>query len=231
MREAGYVEGSEGVATWDFSVMLGEFGKYWDLNRPVLFEKSPNEMMQVDVVRENLKSVKIPEIMEQQGIKQLKRAYIILWRPICLTSISSHALKDLDQVGPEEIARRERFDMKQMVRNYEYLKARGEPVLVVSLADLMWNPSRNLQRLEQFLPCLGKLDLNFVPKMGEDVVEGNSWKADGSVSSFGASIDPSPFYNVAKQECVPEADLFLALPQIIEQEDAHEAAAKLQSLS
>merc|ERR1711924_500634 len=87
------------------------------------------------------------------------------------------------------------------VDHHHWLLREGETVLVINLADLMWRPWRTRERIQNFMPCLGELDVDYVPKLGDDLVIGNLWKADGSARAFGETIDPSSFYDVESQTC------------------------------
>merc|ERR1719183_793575 len=125
MSALGFGKGSTGVKTWNFQTMLDEYSKYWDLKRPVLFEKSPNEMLEVPHVRHQLMSTKLPSRMAAAGITTLKRAYVLLWRPVCLSNISSHALGDIDDFGAVDYASREKVNLRRMVLMHKFLQKKG----------------------------------------------------------------------------------------------------------
>merc|ERR1712070_576557 len=128
--------------------------------------------------------------------------------------------EDMEEMGIDEFARSEKRRLRILQKAHQYLKDQGEPILVVSLADLLWNPMRNKRRLEQYMPCLGELDPNFVPKNGTDIFPGNHWKAEGSVTSYGARTDPTGAYDRESGLCETEADILTVLP-----DDEHKIAA------
>lgn len=57
------------------------------------------------------------------------------------------------------------------------------------------------------MPCLGELNLDFEPKLGTNIFEGNEWKVQGSVEAYGKQRDPDLFvYDVDEPRCNSEID-------------------------
>ena len=70
-------------------------------------------------------------------------------------------------------------------------RAAARPVLLVSLAELLWRPTRFEQLLAAFAPCLGRVDLSFHPRLGRDIYPENHFgHVDGSLRGYGESKDP-----------------------------------------
>merc|ERR1719162_1289383 len=93
--------------------------------------------------------------------------------------------------------------LETQVRAHRYLRKQGVPIIVVSMADLIWRPSRTTKRMRHFMPCLGKLDADFEPTLGKEVLPSNMWKARGSVKTFGMQVDPHSLgYNLPRNTCV-----------------------------
>jgi len=218
------------VEAWDISDMLKAYSKYWDLNRPVVFDKSPKQMMDVEYVRDGLVHARLPHTMAARGITELKRAYLMLWRPVCMAHLSRHARRSMQQMGKAAYAKAELEYYKTFVQKHKYLVEKGEHILVVSVGELVWRPQRTQKRIEKFLPCMGELDMNYVPKLHRDIYNGNDWKAHGSVISFGEHVNPEQFYDVKTGQCLGENDLFQRLNPP-GQEEAREAVAYLERFS
>ena len=70
-------------------------------------------------------------------------------------------------------------------------RASARPVLLVSLADALWRPERFTQAIDTFAPCLGGVDLTFVPTLGVDIFPENRFEhVEGSIRSYGQAKDP-----------------------------------------
>ena len=44
--------------------------------------------------------------------------------------------------------------------------------------------------MKRFAPCIGNVDLNFVPELGVDISEANKLKIEGSIISYGQAVTP-----------------------------------------
>jgi len=185
--------------------LLPRYAEYWDMSKPVLFEKGPRGMYD-KVLRE------YPEIQKEQkeqakglmdaGFGDLSLAYIIMWRPVCMSVLSSHARIELKK-DPLKFARDELEWFEDLVKSHKYLTAREIPVLVTSLGDMMWNEKYSRPRMLEFVPCVGEIDFDYVPQKGTDIFPGNEWKAEGSLRSFGKSVNPKECcgYDVVRKAC------------------------------
>jgi len=186
--------------------LLPRYAKYWDMSKPVLFEKGPRGMYD-KIIRE------WPEIdkelkeegpkLDKLGFGTLKKAYIMMWRPICLSLLSSHARDDLE-ADPKKFAQDELQWLEDLVASHKYLLDKGEPMMVLNMADLLWKTDYAKNKLETFTPCVGELNFDYVPKMGKDIYEENEWKAEGSVKAFGESVDPWDCcgYSLEENQCM-----------------------------
>lgn len=213
---------------------LYPYSMVWNLSRPVLFDKLPGyggDSLQQYYVAPWL-TEDIPPKMREAGIEKIKLAYVQMWRPMCLAQMSTHAVEEIVTKGAREYARHELGFLENATSNYHQLRKLGFPVLVVSLADMLWNQDFMQKRLEAFLPCLGGLDFDFVPQVGEHLSQCNMWKAAGSVKSFGASMDPLDNfgYDAKSGACRGRSDLFQLLPEQ-ERRRAYKLASELQHLS
>lgn len=199
---------------WDYKDYLGKTSACWNLHRKVFFHKfmlgdsCPSVMLheydtcRTDVVNHlhsALSNVELPQAMVSRGIQHITPVYIFLWRPLCLAQLSTHVARLLEKYLIEKVAMQEIMFIEQMMSSHRGLTEQGVPVLVVSLADLIWNPERNRRRLQEFLPCLGELDMDFVPS--HNIIEGNMFKADGSVKDYGEHVSPKEIYDLEAGKC------------------------------
>lgn len=176
-----------GIARYDITKMLAAYSRYWNLSREVLFDKSPNLLLNVQQVYDMLKKTPLPRRMLQAGITSLNVAYVMMWRPLCLIQLSRHAA----HLTPKAAARRTLKAYETHVYHHQWALRRKLPILVINLGKLIWEPVRQARRLRHFAPCLGPMNPGYVPQLGIDIFEGNFWKADGSILAFGRSVDPA----------------------------------------
>mmetsp|Transcript_68703 Transcript_68703/g.129648 ORF Transcript_68703/g.129648 Transcript_68703/m.129648 type:complete len:296 (+) Transcript_68703:73-960(+) len=176
------------------------WSKYWDLSRPLLLKKSLFDVMRhsvVDTHRAYLSMVAdgLPRRMQRASIDGLRFAYIVLWRPICISKMSSNF-----EGVPKE------------VQNLEYLgnlvenlpREAGARVLAINYASLLWELDKTKKRVEEFLPNAGVLDASFQPRMNIDIFPGNKWKATESILQYGRAHVGDAItrgYNVSQQTC------------------------------
>lgn len=188
---------------WNFTLALELFSRYWDLDRPILLEKTPRQMLVVEEARAAFRGAQLPARFFHRGIVQLRLAYVMMWRPICLHVLSSLATKHVNSSSGKRVGKLELQYLEKQVEDHRYLTGVGESVLVINLADLMWRGDRTLGRLQGFLPCGGPLDLDFVPRLGVDIFEGNMWKAPLSVRAFGRNTEPRGCcgYDLERRSC------------------------------
>lgn len=189
------------VSNWDISEMLSTYAGGWNLSNPVLFDKSPVPMMQVEAFHKKFKAVSLPSALTSIGIQELKLGYVLMWRPICLSNLSSYSIKNIEKYGHKVWAEKEMGVLQDHVNQLNYMDSQGLSVLVVNFANLIWKPWATRDRLQNFLPCLGELNMNHVPTLGDQLYPGNLFKAKVSVSEYGQSVDPSKYYDNQKGKC------------------------------
>jgi len=247
--EAGKVEGlkDDDAWSWNYNDYLQALGQCWDLDKPVLFEKfmvphecntlsaevfsQVGENCQVQALVEfdkQLGQAKIPD--NWPGVSALNHAYLILWRPICMTKLSSHAQADIQKGDDDRITlmKNEIHLLTEAAETHRLLVGK-RPVLVMSLASLIWEAARNKKRIEAWMPCVGEVSTSYVPELNKDIFATNQFKADGSVEDYGNSIDPSSFYNVESRDCI-DYDLLKGLPDQLTTQ-AMDASRYLTALS
>lgn len=126
------------------------------------------------------------------GIRHLPFATVLMYRPWCLWPLSSHAREQRDSMGLARWAAQEVGFMEDLRAKLTVHRAAARPVLLVSLAELLWRPERFETLLGAFAPCLGRVDLSFLPRLGRDIYPDNSFgHVDGSLRSYGESKDPA----------------------------------------
>lgn len=185
------------------SGLLTKYGEFWDLERPVLFDKSPRLLKKLsDVYVKHLaphveQGSELPTPFSSHHVRKLRVAYVIMWRPICL-SLLGHDREVVTASSGFEESRK----LKKSVDDHLFAVQKRIPAMVVSLAHLLWKPAVTQRRLERFLPCLHGIDLGFVPQPGRHIFAENKWKAQGSVRDFGLMKSPeSVGYNLDADRC------------------------------
>mmetsp|Transcript_154890 Transcript_154890/g.281647 ORF Transcript_154890/g.281647 Transcript_154890/m.281647 type:complete len:304 (-) Transcript_154890:240-1151(-) len=196
----------EGIGS-DVNVLrnaMDTWALHWDLSRPLLMKKAMFDVVERSVLETHrmylqMAASGLPQRMRGASIDGLRFAYIVLWRPFCLSKMSSHF-----SGVPSE------------VENLEYLgnivenlpRETGARVLVINYGSLLWDMEKTKKRVEAFLPEAGLLDTSFEPRMDIDVFPGNLWKATGSISEYAQAHQSDAAtlgYNVLQQTCESEA--------------------------
>ena len=183
---------------------LRAYGRVWDLQRPVLVDKSPGPTMRaLNFIHEALRQYEPGTV---PGVDTLSQSYVIMWTPWCLLPMLHSASRESggDQAtAPEmELATRALYLYETLRAAHLLLQKFGTPALVVSYADLLWRTDATAQRLVRFMPCLNALDTGFAPKPGVDVVDDNHWKAHGTTQQYGASHPPDLVgYSLSERRC------------------------------
>mmetsp|Transcript_132069 Transcript_132069/g.229621 ORF Transcript_132069/g.229621 Transcript_132069/m.229621 type:complete len:307 (-) Transcript_132069:127-1047(-) len=178
----------------------GTWADYWDLSRPLLMKKAMFETMGHKVMESHQTYIKmvtegLPQRMKDASIHGLRFAYIAMWRPLCLASLSSATpgvIKEVEQL--------EYLD-NLVARLRQETDAQ---VLVINYGSLLWDLEKTKKRVEEFLPEAGPLHTNFQPAMNLDIFPGNRWKAKLSISQFASAHQnevASLGYNVEQQKC------------------------------
>lgn len=199
-----YMEGDKhfcvGTGSEDLRHVMDTWSKYWDLSRPLLMKKSLFDVMNHTVVEAhrgylNMVADGLPQRMQSASIHGLRFAYIVLWRPLCISKMSSNF-----PGIPEEV-----FNLEYLANITEILpRETGARVLVINYASLLWDLENTKRRLERFFPEAGLLDANFQPRMNIDIFPGNLWKATESVEQYAhAHLGDvvTRGYNVSRQMC------------------------------
>jgi hypothetical protein len=206
------------AAQWNFAEAWKALEGNWDSNRPIMFDKTPTVLHDVQLVHQGFQKIAGP------GVSQ---AYIVMYRPSCLWRLSHHAQREADR-GMQVLASSEYSELLLTVKAHKYFRSVGAPVLVLNLADLMWDTKASTSRIENWMPCLGKLDGCYMPKEGKDVHD--VWKVEGSVCSYGKSVKPNKFgYDVKSKSCTHDP-LFKHLDQK-DQSEVKQAEAYLKKLA
>mmetsp|Transcript_45034 Transcript_45034/g.97812 ORF Transcript_45034/g.97812 Transcript_45034/m.97812 type:complete len:368 (+) Transcript_45034:52-1155(+) len=169
---------------------LPVWSEYWDLNRPLLLEKKTKFIeSSIRQDEELLQMKQLPPSMQALGVTELRPAYIIMYRPICLWSISDASLRKA-KLQPRCQALHELRQLERAAHLHRNLTRSGRKTLVVDYAKLLWNPERTRERLLEFLPCAVDLDMDHLPVLGKEVFRKNKFKVELGVKSFGERLDP-----------------------------------------
>jgi len=232
--EGHFIYAARNEELHDATDILKTYSKYWDLRQPVFLDKGPRDHTKLLWERaEMVEEIRtdFPKAMTAAGITHLSMAYVLMWRPICLSWLSRQARQSI-QDNITAFAADELVIVEGMAESHKYLTSMGMPVVVVNLADMMWRPNESRRRLLDFLPCLESIDLGFVPSLGVDIFPGNEWKASGSIQAFGASTDPDQCcsYDAKEQACATATNVFDLLSEE-ERDRANEATDYLLAYS
>jgi hypothetical protein len=191
--------------------LIPDYLQYWDVQKKLVwFDKGPRGRCSVISKEYGAfeQERKESDILMQHGINELKYAYVLNWRPVCLSLLSSLAREQIKN-DPKEFARKESNKLQALVQGHKFVMSRGIPILVTNLADMLWSVEQSKARLANFLPCVGDLDFNSVPQLGKDIFPSNYWKADGSVAEFGKATNPSDVsYDMNLGTCFSDGDFF-----------------------
>ena len=174
----------------DFTLVLQEIrarrSDIWDLKKPVLllkfgtvgYEDDPAHFIANGRSPDVVTGAKLPRRLLAEGVTSLRLDIVQVWRPLCLSKLSSHFK------GTQEAAKREANLIEEEARAHRAYKAAGVNVLLLSYADLLWHPEVALKRLHAFLPdgLLDGVNVEFTPKLGRDIFRGNQWKVQGSAA-------------------------------------------------
>lgn len=246
---------------WNYSRALELWSEVWDLRRPVLLEKTPNQFLTAETLVTELSSSPLPESMVRMSIRALDLRLVIMWRPWCLSVLSSHARDEMAYdyyvwAHNEFIKRNARHahhhrflttlgtpawssDFGAASPNARLVSSRLYPTLVVSFADLLWRPQYTLQRLESFMPELGTLNAGYVPRLNIDYFPENRLKVHGTVQAYGEAHPPPTLgYDPEARECIANSSHWpnvikdpLTVLTQVDQQIARDALAHLKQFS
>ena len=199
------------------TLVLEILSRYWDLSRPVLLAKYlPNAFIESasppgahdgpSLLK--LTAVPLPHSMTMAGIRRISFRVVQMWWPSCLLRLSKKlfhhpGLKRRYAETNTTAMDSERQIHEKQAHEHRELRAAGVPVLLISYADLLWQPDRTLARLRAFLPCRAgeRISVDAEPIMGRDIFPNNSWKVKGSIRSFGAQ-HPASSLGYANGHCI-----------------------------
>lgn len=188
----------------DMFDILTLYGNYWNLSKPVFFDKSPGLTKSIprlyDTQLENhvRPDGELPPVFQKLHIRILRLAFVVMWRPLCIAQLSSHTPETPDFKWASAEARQ----LEVLLKDVRWLQEQAMRFMVLSFGQLVWNPDTTQRRLQSFLPCLSGLNTDFVPQMNVDIFPENRWKAKGSVRQFGQSMNPKLLgYDVAANKC------------------------------
>uniref|UniRef100_A0A7S0B9C9 Uncharacterized protein n=1 Tax=Pyrodinium bahamense TaxID=73915 RepID=A0A7S0B9C9_9DINO len=189
---------------------LRVYSAFWDLSKPVLLDKHTWHWMQAEDTYACFAQAALPSVMREAGVRKLQPVLLMMWRPPCLRSLGAHAPKALRKESTSYGVPGHRSDLEEalvydsFVLAHRYFTEQGVPALLLNYADLLWRGDYVERRIGEFLPCLGSISVDYVPKLGVDVFLENDWKVKGSVRSYGARLDPQACceYNVSKSTCM-----------------------------
>mmetsp|Transcript_66720 Transcript_66720/g.145505 ORF Transcript_66720/g.145505 Transcript_66720/m.145505 type:complete len:391 (+) Transcript_66720:58-1230(+) len=173
---------------------LETFSQFWDSSKPVLLEKSTDRLMGVLQDDMDLWDTPVPKKLKREGVTFLQPRYILMYRPLCLWALSTKAAAFVEKEARRH-AQKELRHLEHLAEIHKHFKKLGRAPLVISYADLLWNPDFTQLRVEHYLPCLGSLDMDFLPKLGRDIFPKNEFKVSVGIRSFGEHIDPKECCN------------------------------------
>jgi len=208
--------------TWNYTQVLGALSNCWDLEKKVFFKKfmlgnhcptpKPGDTEDENHCRSRavgefahrVQEAELPSSLLLAGVKEIEVIHVFMWRPLCLAHLSRYSQSMMDKGQGVKLTQIEIIAFKEMVIAHKKMKKAGHKVMVINLGSLIWEPMRSKARIERMMPCIGEVDMDFVPLLGRDIVKENEFKASGSVKEYGEKIDPSEFYDVMSGQCTDE---------------------------
>jgi hypothetical protein len=203
----GGKEGTELMSTaaiWD---AIATWSSLWDLTKPVLLEKTPTWFDGVEVLHDALLRYTGP-----WPLRKVRPVYVAMWRPICLTTISSHFQLQMKHIGHDgknfpppgshfvKVTESPHFKALQCeldtiartVQIVKWAKRVGARMVLINYADVLWKPETAIARLKALLPCITRPGFNTVwkPKFNRDVFKGNNWKVKESIAKYSSKHQP-----------------------------------------
>ena len=180
----------DAVATW---------GRIWDLQKPVLLDKSPGLWFHAaDVLHDAL--------LRYPGgwpLRKIRPVYALMWKPLCLEGLSHNFNNRFNK--------NETTAMDAKIKNLEragglvrWANRVGARMVVLNYADLLWQPGVVSARLKALLPCVAgvEFDARWTPEPTVDVYPGNHLKANGTAFTYGEAHPPaSQCYNLSASAC------------------------------
>lgn len=213
------------AAIWD---AVATWSHIWDLEKPVLLEKTPSWYDDVELLHDALLSYP-----GWWPLKTVRPVYTVMWKPLCLTSLSTHFRRDfwkderhsrnrnlpnstMPTTTAKYLALQREVDRVERAANIvDWAKRVGARLAVINYADLLWNADVVSARLQALLPCIASrgFDSTWTPSKKVDTFLLNQFKVVGSTDSYGRKHSAkSMFYNLESGKCQPD---FLSASQLI----------------
>ena len=202
-------------------VLAVKWGVVWG---PAMWGMQPDQVEPVPTEAfdlEELETTTVPTAMAASGVARVDWGIILMHRPWCMWSMSHNAREEREE-DLELWATRELFETEKLVAQHRKWALDGIPVLVTSYAQMLWRPNLFVDRVKHFAPCIGDVDLKFVPQLGVDVEEANMLKIDGSIFDYGQAVRPETLGVQLDGACsAPAHELYAGL------DEGQQARAKL----
>eukprot|EP00614_Pseudopedinella_elastica_P027035 CAMPEP_0172627070 /NCGR_PEP_ID=MMETSP1068-20121228/154206_1 /TAXON_ID=35684 /ORGANISM="Pseudopedinella elastica, Strain CCMP716" /LENGTH=279 /DNA_ID=CAMNT_0013436845 /DNA_START=33 /DNA_END=872 /DNA_ORIENTATION=+ len=130
------------------------YGKHWDLDRSILFCKFcfKERLGYAEAVIQSFETSP-PRAFVDKGIKRLRYAEIVMWRPLCM-----HRLSHLSKATSAYHLLHEIKILEDAFQRIQANLASGKPFISVGLHELVWSPADLARRMLTFLPWLSSLD-------------------------------------------------------------------------
>eukprot|EP00747_Dinoflagellata_sp_TGD_P087023 gnl/TRDRNA2_/TRDRNA2_163497_c0_seq6.p1 gnl/TRDRNA2_/TRDRNA2_163497_c0~~gnl/TRDRNA2_/TRDRNA2_163497_c0_seq6.p1 ORF type:complete len:344 (+),score=27.47 gnl/TRDRNA2_/TRDRNA2_163497_c0_seq6:47-1078(+) len=166
--------------------MLSELNEAIEFRASTVMTRASSVMTRASTVRTSptIETHNLPPRMRYFGIRSVKVAYLMMWRPLCMI-----AKKYVYRAGA----------IVPLVNQHKMLRAHGVPVVVFKYADFIWHTDALALKLIERLPCLGPLDTDYVESKVARHVNNMSTKA------FGKSVSPDHYgYDDRTDTCYEE---------------------------
>jgi hypothetical protein len=186
------------------------FGRVWNLSNPVLVEKDPDWFYSN---MEDLHSALMVFKDITGPLASVRPVYVVMWRPLCLSSTSSHFRNEATNAGIGAFAH-EVSKLERTVQLAEWaIATEGVKMELLNYADLLWNPQRVVASLQRLLPCIAGRGYSpyFRPQLNKDYFHRNRFKVSGSTGEYGKAHPPTTsflrgsMYNVKLSRCTKTA--------------------------
>jgi len=194
-------------------VLTVKWGIVWG---PASWGMQPNEVKSVPTEGfdlEEMETTTVPKAMAASGVNRVKWGIVLMHRPWCMWTMSHNARQEREE-DLEAWATKELIETEKLVAQHRKWALDGIPVLVTSYAQLLWRPNLFVERVKHFAPCIGDVDLNFVPQLGVDVEEANMLKITGSIFDYGQAVRPETLGVRGEGACgAPVHELYAGLDE------------------
>eukprot|EP00747_Dinoflagellata_sp_TGD_P087020 gnl/TRDRNA2_/TRDRNA2_163497_c0_seq3.p1 gnl/TRDRNA2_/TRDRNA2_163497_c0~~gnl/TRDRNA2_/TRDRNA2_163497_c0_seq3.p1 ORF type:complete len:334 (+),score=30.64 gnl/TRDRNA2_/TRDRNA2_163497_c0_seq3:47-1048(+) len=166
--------------------MLSELNEAIEFRASTVMTRASSVMTRASTVRTSptIETHNLPPRMRYFGIRSVKVAYLMMWRPLCMI-----AKKYVYRAGA----------IVPLVNQHKMLRAHGVPVVVFKYADFIWHTDALALKLIERLPCLGSLDTEYM------LTDGKHSHATTSTKAYGKAVSPHEFgYDNRTDTCYDE---------------------------